>query len=75
MDWAQAHHETGAEQFRRIAQGERTLVLKDKDRRDKAVAIHRECGFQWGEVTLSKLPTEWKLPVYGRLKDGSIADY
>ena len=24
---------------------------------------------------LSKLPSEWKWPVYGRLKDGSIADY
>ena len=24
---------------------------------------------------LSKVPSEWKWPVYGRLKDGSIADY
>ena len=66
---------TGAEQFHKNAQGERTLALKDTDRHNKAVAIRRECGFQWGEVTLSKLPAEWKWPVDERLKNGSIADY
>jgi hypothetical protein len=50
-----------------------------KDHNDGHVGLPsgRGLGVQVDEKELerlSKLPSEWKWPVYGRLKDGSIAD-